>query len=177
VHELGLEQPKTTKELLDIATRQASGEEAVEGVFVQSSGTKRGIKSNRRGPRWWPHRVTVATSCDEGINDKELMATAEHDIKRQTWLPADHFEKLLKATCPNHMYPIKHKLKECTMMKNYMTTGTFARSNKPEGDSTGKVATPFPEENAVMSICGRPAPPPPRVTPQAQAHQLARSTP
>jgi hypothetical protein len=29
VHELSREQPKTTKELLDIATRHASGEEAV----------------------------------------------------------------------------------------------------------------------------------------------------
>jgi hypothetical protein len=68
------------------------------------------------------------------------MAAAEHDIKCQAWLPAYHFEKLLEATCPNHTFPIKHKLKECTMMKNYMTTRTFARSKKPEGDLVGKVA-------------------------------------
>jgi hypothetical protein len=29
-----------------------------------------------------------------------------------------------------------HKLNECTMMKNYMTMGTFARSKKPKGDLT-----------------------------------------
>jgi hypothetical protein len=34
VHELSLEQPKITKELLDIATRHASGEEAVGAAFV-----------------------------------------------------------------------------------------------------------------------------------------------
>jgi hypothetical protein len=28
----------------------------------------------------------------------------------------------------------------------------FGRSKKPEGDSAGKVATPFPEERAVMLI-------------------------
>jgi hypothetical protein len=56
------------------------------------------------------------------------------------------------------MYPIKHKLKECTMMKNYMTTGNLARSKKPEGDSAGKTTTPFPEEKAAMSIYGGPAP-------------------
>jgi hypothetical protein len=44
------------------------------------------------------------------------------------------------------------------MMKNYMTTGTFARGKKLEGDSMGKVVTPFPKENAVMSIYGGPAP-------------------
>jgi hypothetical protein len=112
----------------------------------------------------------VTTSCDEGDNDKdvgdsdeELIAAAERDFKHQAWQPADHFEKLLKATCPNHTYPIKHKLKECTMMKNYMTTGTFARGKKPEGDPTGKATAPFFEEKAVMSIYGGPAPPPPRV--------------
>jgi hypothetical protein len=47
------------------------------------------------------------------------------------------------------MYPVSHKLKESTTM-NYMTMGTFARGKKPEGDSTGKVATPFPKEKAVM---------------------------
>jgi hypothetical protein len=44
------------------------------------------------------------------------------------------------------------------MMKNYMTTGTFARSKKPDGDSPGKVVAPFPEEKAVMSIYGGPVP-------------------
>jgi hypothetical protein len=59
------------------------------------------------------------------------------------------------------MYPVKHMLKDCTMMKNYMTTGTFARSKKPEGDPARKVASPFPEEKTVMSIYAGPAPPPP----------------
>jgi hypothetical protein len=34
VHELGHDQPKTTKELLDITTQHASGEEAVGATFV-----------------------------------------------------------------------------------------------------------------------------------------------
>jgi hypothetical protein len=64
MHDLRREQPKTTKELLDIATRHASGKEAVGAVFIQSSekaapasgqgpsttttdkGTKSGIKSD-----------------------------------------------------------------------------------------------------------------------------------
>jgi hypothetical protein len=71
---------------------------------------------------------------------------------------ADHFEKLLKATCPNHTYPVKHKLKECTVMKNYMTMRNQARNKKPEGDSTVKAAAPFLEEKAVLSIYGGLAP-------------------
>jgi hypothetical protein len=56
------------------------------------------------------------------------------------------------------MYPVRHKLNECTMMKNYMTMKTFARGKNPKGDSTGKAATPFPKEKAVMSIYGGPPP-------------------
>jgi hypothetical protein len=171
------------KELLDIATRHTSGEEAVRAIFVQSSGkvipggdrgmstiatdkgTKRGIKNDKRGPRRRPQRVAVTASCEEDNNDKdvddsdeELVAATEHDFKRRARLPVDHFEKLLEVTCPNHTYHVKHKLKECTMMKNYMTTISLARSKKPEGDLVGKIATPFPEEKAVMSIYSGPTP-------------------
>jgi hypothetical protein len=62
----------------------------------------------------------MTTSCDEGDNDKdasdsdeELITIAERDIKRQAQQPADHFEKVLEATCPNHTYPVGHRLKEC----------------------------------------------------------------
>jgi hypothetical protein len=59
LHELGHEQPKTTKELLDIATRHASGEEAVGATFilynakmaaggVQVVPTKTTVKSSRK---------------------------------------------------------------------------------------------------------------------------------
>jgi hypothetical protein len=74
----------------------------------------------------------IATSCDEEINDKdggnsneEPMATTERDFKCPAWSPMDQFEKLLEVTWPNHTFPIKHKLKECSMMKNYMPMGSL----------------------------------------------------
>jgi hypothetical protein len=57
--------------------------------------------------------------------------------------------------CPNHAYRVKHKLKECTMMKNFMTSGALSKGKKPEGDPC---MAPFPREEAVMSIYGRPIP-------------------
>jgi hypothetical protein len=45
-------------------------------------------------------------------------------------------------------------LKECTMVNNYMTTGTFAKGKKPDGDSSGKAVAPFPNEKVVMLIYG-----------------------
>jgi hypothetical protein len=105
----------------------------------------------------------VATSCEEGSNNRdtddsneELIATAESDFKCQSRLPMDHFEKPTDVTCPNHTYPVKHKLKEFTLVKNYMRTRTFARSKKPKGDSAGKAAAPFLEEKVIMYIYGGP---------------------
>jgi hypothetical protein len=97
------------------------------------------------GPKRRPQRVIVTTSCDEGDNnkeaddfDEELIATVERDLKCQSQQPADHFEKLLEAICPNYAYPVRHKLKECTMMNNYMTMEAFTKGKKPKDGSVGK---------------------------------------
>jgi hypothetical protein len=50
------------------------------------------------------------------------------------------------------VYPIKHKLKECGMMKNFMTTGALTKGKEPKGDSGRKGVTPYPEEEVVMVI-------------------------
>jgi hypothetical protein len=47
-------------------------------------------------------------------------------------------------------------LKECSMMKNYMTTGALAKGKKPRDDAAGKATAPLPGEKAVMSIYGGP---------------------
>jgi hypothetical protein len=94
VHELGHDQPKTTKELLDITTRHASGEEAVHGGSRRAlpkaagKGVRRSAKGNKRGPKWHPQQVTITTSYNDGDNDKEAddsdeehVATVECDVK------------------------------------------------------------------------------------------------
>jgi hypothetical protein len=105
-------------------------------------------------PQTWqkqhPQRVAVTTNCDDD-NDKEAdgsdeehVMAAKRDFKHQAQQPTYHFEKLLKVTCPNHAHPVIHKLKECTMMKNYMTSGALTKGKKPERDPWGKATTPFP---------------------------------
>jgi hypothetical protein len=108
VHELGCVQPKTMKELLDIATRHNLGEEVVSAIFIRGSGkvalsdgrgvppkttdkgVKRGATSNKRGLKRRPQRVTDTTICDEGDNDKdvsdsdeELITAAKRNFKRR----------------------------------------------------------------------------------------------
>jgi hypothetical protein len=155
LHELDRDQPNTTKELLDIATRHASDEEAVGATFVlgdgkmvpggsravpsitTGKGSKKGAKGGKKGSKWHPRWVTIATSNND--NDKETdddeqeyIMTAERDFKRQARQPKDHFQKLLEVVYPNHTYPVKHRLKDYTMIKkNVMTSGAISKGKKP----------------------------------------------
>jgi hypothetical protein len=62
VHELGRKSPKTTKDMLDIATQHTSGEEAVGAAFIlaytgtaasggRAAPTKATVKSYRKGAK------------------------------------------------------------------------------------------------------------------------------
>jgi hypothetical protein len=64
----------------------------------------------------------------------------------------DHFEKLLEETCPNHSYPVKHKLRDCSMMKSFMTSGSLSRGMEVDEIPDEGDAMPFPRECAVMTI-------------------------
>jgi hypothetical protein len=79
--------------------------------------------------------------------------------KHQAWPPTDHFEKLLEETCSNHAYPIKHKLRDCDMMKNFIASWSLTRGMEVDHVPNESDTTPFPEEDAVMTIYdGRPSP-------------------
>jgi hypothetical protein len=177
VHEIDRDPPKTTKELLDIATRHASSEEAVGAGFVLGNmktavsssraapskatvkSTRKGAKGGKKGQKWHPRCVAIMASDDndeEKADDsgKEYVMAVKHDFKHKTWQQKDHFKKLHKATRPNHSYLVKHKLKDCTVMKNFMTSVALLKCRKLEGDPGGKDATPIPEEVEVMTIFG-----------------------
>jgi hypothetical protein len=115
----------------------------------------RGKSSALRGSQSWLTMMTMTKKMDD--SDKEYVVAVEHGIKRQAWLLIDHFEKLLEAASLNHAYPIRHKLKDCNMMKYFMTLGSLSQGKEPEGDPSGKGTTPFPREEAVMTVYdGRP---------------------
>jgi hypothetical protein len=93
---------------------------AAEGPhpWAASKGTKRSIKCNKKGPKRHPQWVAITTSSGNDDNDKEANNSDEEHI-----VVTNHFKKVLDVTLPHHAYPVRHKLKECSMMKNCMTTG------------------------------------------------------
>jgi hypothetical protein len=75
-------------------------------------------------------------------SDEEYVMASEPDLKHQARQPKDPFQKLVEATCQNYSYLVKHKLQDCTMMKNITTMGVLSRGRKPKGDLLGKGVTP-----------------------------------
>jgi hypothetical protein len=95
--------------------------------------------------------------------------------KGQAWPPMDHFEKLLKETCPNHAYPIKHKLRHCGMMMNFMALAPSPEAWKSMRSPDEGGATPFPGEDVVMKIDDRHTSPRVSHVPDSGPRTLAHS--
>jgi hypothetical protein len=116
IHKLGCWKPRTTCELVDIATNHASSEEAVGAVSLMV------------GPKARPSGRTMMRAPPQGRGKRKkknrrranpnMVTAADHAGKRQG--NADHFEQLLDKPCTNHGYPIKHKLKDCELLKRML---------------------------------------------------------
>jgi hypothetical protein len=125
-------------------------------IAVQVS--KKGAKGSKMRRKQCPKWVMVVANYDDGNDEKaygsdmEYFATAACSGKCQTWPPIDQFERLLEEACLNHAYPVKHKLKVCDMMKNFMTSGSLTQGREPEEDPSGSDAMPFPRKDAVMMV-------------------------
>jgi hypothetical protein len=118
VSKLGRKTPTKASELMDIATKFASGQEAVEAIFrkdkqpqgrqqedIPEASAQRGTKKKAQAKR--------------DATDVDLVAAAEH---RKPWKPprgANLFDKMLKESCPYHQGPVKHTLEECVMLWRY----------------------------------------------------------
>jgi hypothetical protein len=74
----------------------------------------------------------------------------------------DHFERLLDASCLHHEVPVKHTVRECRLMKNYVKgtlkprTADQPKKGGPSPDNDDGAGAAFPgEDGAVHMIFGR----------------------
>jgi hypothetical protein len=125
------------------------------------------------------HRQEVATDDDGGVNERAGGSNAEHAMeaagssKRQARPSKDHFEKLVKESCPNHAYPIKHKLTDCGPIESFMTMGSLSRGMEVDEVPTEGDAAPCPREDAIMTIYDRRPSPERRCVPNTSIGTLA----
>jgi hypothetical protein len=75
--------------------------------------------------------------------------------------PKDHFEKLLDTPCPHHVVPVKHSLKDCQLIINYINDTLKPRAvdppkkGGPSPDNDDGMGAMYPgEDNTVHMIFG-----------------------
>jgi hypothetical protein len=153
--------PRTTRELLDIASNHANCEEAVAATLNTPQGKGKQVVDHGEG----------TSSCfkkkkknDKRRRDDNFVAAVERKASRPKGNPdkpspsRDHSEKLLDASCPHHEVPVKHTLRECRLMKNYVK-GTLKprmadqpEKQGPSHDNDDGVGAVFPSEDGVVHM-------------------------
>jgi hypothetical protein len=126
---------------------------------VTIQGAEEGAKASKKKHK---QRHQEATTDDDGDTNEwaggsgmECVAEAAGSSKRQVRLPTDHFERLLEETCQNHAYPIKYMLRDCGLMKSFMTMRSLSWGMEVDEAPIEGDAMPFPREDTVMMIYSR----------------------
>jgi hypothetical protein len=135
VSKLGRKTPTRASELMDVTTKFASGQEAVEAIFRKDKQPQGEPKTNapeastQRGTK---KKAKNKSRAKRDAADANLVAAAEHRNPRKPPGGADAFDKMLKEPCPYHQGPVKHTLEECVMLRCY-----FHKTRPPVEDDKG----------------------------------------
>jgi hypothetical protein len=137
VSKLGHKTPTKPSELMDIATKFASGLEAVEAIFRKDKQPQGGQKEDapERGAKKKDNKKAQAK---RNAVDIDLVVAAEHRNPRKPPGGAGAFDKMLKESCPYHRGPVKHTLEECDMLRRYFNkAGPSTEGGKDQGNNKG----------------------------------------
>jgi hypothetical protein len=139
VSKLGRKTTTKASKLMDIATKFASGQEAVEAIFRKDKQPQEKQKEDapeasvQRGTK---KKAKKKAQAKRDAIDADLVAAAEHRNPRKPPGGANMFDKMLKESCPYHKGPIKHTLEECDMLRHYFNkAGPSAEGGKDQGNN------------------------------------------
>jgi hypothetical protein len=135
VSKLGRKTPTRASELMDVAIKFASGQEAVEAIFRKDKQPQVEPKTDAPevSAQWGTKKKTKNKSrAKRDAADANLVAAVEHGNPRKPPGGAGAFDKMLKEPCPYHHGPIKHTLEECIMLQRH-----FHKTGPPVEDGRG----------------------------------------
>jgi hypothetical protein len=141
---------------MDIATKFASGQEAVKAIFRKDKQPLgRQQEDVPKASAQWGTKKKAQAKRDAA--DADLVAAIEHRNPRKPPGGANLFDKMFKESCPYHQGPVKHTLEECVMLRRY-----FHKARPPAGDGKGQdndkkegdKAEEFPEVHDCFMIYG-----------------------
>jgi hypothetical protein len=115
VSKLGRKTPTKASELMDITTKFASGQEAVEAIFRKDKqGGHKEDAPKASAQRGAKKKTKKRAQAKRNTVDTDLVAAAEHKNPRKPPGGANAFDKMLKESCPYHRGPVKHTLRSAT---------------------------------------------------------------
>jgi hypothetical protein len=135
VRKLGRKTPTRASELMDVATKFASGQEAIEAIFRKDKLPQGESKTDvpevfaQRGTK---KKAKNKSRAKRDVADANLVAAVEHRNPQKSPRGADTFDKMLKELCPYHQGPVKHTLEECIMLRRH-----FHKTGPPAEDGKG----------------------------------------
>jgi hypothetical protein len=139
VSKLGRKTPTKASKLMDIATKFASGQEAVEAIFrkdKQPQGRQKEDAPEAFVQRGSKKKAKKKVQAKRDAIDADLVAAAEHRNPRKPPGGVNTFDKMLKESCPYHRGPVKHTLEECDMLRRYfIKAGPSAEGGKDQGNN------------------------------------------
>jgi hypothetical protein len=145
---------------MDIATKFASGQEAVEAIFrkdKQPQGREKEEAPEASVPRGTKKKTWKKAQAKRDAIDADLVAAAEHRNPQKPPGGANMFDKMLNESCPYHRGPVKHTLEECDMLRHYFNkAGPSIKGGKYQGNDTkgGDKEEEFPEVHNCFMIYG-----------------------
>jgi hypothetical protein len=158
VSKLGRKTPTWASELMDIATKFASGQEVVEAIFrkdKQPQGRQQEDVPEASAQHGTKKKAKKKSQAKRDAADADLVAAAEHRNPRKPPRGANMFDKMLKESCPYHQGPVKHTLEECVMLRRYfhkaglpVEGGKGQDNDKKEGNKVEE----FPEVHDYFMI-------------------------
>jgi hypothetical protein len=160
VSKLGRKTPTKASELMDIATKFVSGQEAVEAIFrkdKQPQGRQKEDAPEASVQRGAEKKTSKKAQAKRGAVDTDLVAAAEHRNPQKPPRGANAFDKMLKELCPYYRGPVKHTLEECDMLRRYFNkAGPSAEGGKDQGNNKkgGDKEEEFPEVHNCFMIYG-----------------------
>jgi hypothetical protein len=143
---------------MDIATKFASGQEAVEAIFrkdKQPQGRQQEDVPEASAQRDTKKKAKKKSQAKRDATDADLVAATEHRNPRKPPGGANLLDKMLKESCPYHQGPVKHTLEECVMLRRYFhKAGPPAEGGRGHDNDKkeGNKAEEFPEVHDYFMI-------------------------
>jgi hypothetical protein len=160
VSKLGRKTPTKASKLMDIATKFASGQEAVEAIVrkdKQPQGRQKEDAPEASVQRGSKKKAKKKAQAKNDTIDADLVTATEHRNPRKPPGGVNTFDKMLKESCPYHRGPVKHTLEECDMLWRYVIkAGPSAEGGKDQGNNKkgGDKDEEFPEVRDCFMIYG-----------------------